>query len=239
MPQSSVDEQKRAGLIKTIAKNAKRQGNFSLASTLYMQIGEKLKAAKCLIKLGDTETIVKFAENARSNDIYILTANYLQNSDWHSNPNLMKKIIGFYTKAKSYHHLAGFYDACAAVEIDEYRDYERASKAIEEALKYLTKSNAEDKDSRMEQLQQKKFYIDKFIEAKQLAQTNPQEMMKVCQQLLSNGSTEVAIRAGDVYAQMIELLYHQEEIPAAFKVVQQMQERGIMVHPYLDQEMVK
>src|SRR5690349_7278697 len=102
--------------MRSVAKNAKRQGNFGLASTLYMQVGEKLKAAKCLVKQGDTETLIKFAGNARSQDIYILTANYLQNSDWHNNPNLMKKIIEFYTKAKSYQHLAGFYDACASVE---------------------------------------------------------------------------------------------------------------------------
>jgi intraflagellar transport protein 140 len=35
----------------------------------------------------------------------------------------MKHIITFYNKAKAYDHLAGFFDACASVEIDEYRDY--------------------------------------------------------------------------------------------------------------------
>ena len=28
-------------------------------------------------------------------------------------------------KAKSFEHLAGFYEACASVEIDEYRDYDK------------------------------------------------------------------------------------------------------------------
>ena len=37
----------------------------------------------------------------------------------------MKNIITFYTKARANEQLAGFYDACAAVEIDEYRNYEK------------------------------------------------------------------------------------------------------------------
>ena len=225
--------------MRTIAKNAKRQGNFGLASSLYMQIGEKLKAAKCLIRKGDTETVIKFADNARSQEIYILTANYLQTSDWHNNPNLMKKIIGFYTKAKSYHHLAGFYDACASVEIDEYRDYERASKALEEAVKYASRTNTDDKESKIQVLQQKKHFIDRFIEARQLAQENPQEMMRICQQLLSNPGADSAVRAGDVYAQMIELYYQKGDGDSSYKLVQQMQERGIMANRYVDQEMVR
>ena len=36
----------------------------------------------------------------------------------------MKTIISFYQKAKAFESLANFYDACAQVEIDEYRDYE-------------------------------------------------------------------------------------------------------------------
>jgi len=236
--ESAADEQKRANLLRTVAKNAKRQGNFGLASHLYMQLGEKLKAAKCLVKQGDTETLIKFAGNARSAEIYILTANYLQNSDWHNNPNLMKKIIEFYTKAKSYQHLAGFYDACASVEVDEYRDYDRASKALEEAIKYATKSTSEDKESKIQMLQQKKHFIDRFTEARQQIESNPQDVLRVCQQLLSNPGAESAVRAGDVFAQMIELYYHQGDGGSAYKLVQQMQERGIMANRYVDQEML-
>ncbi len=225
-------------MLKTIAKNAKRQGNFGLASTLYMQIGEKLKAIKCLIRQGDTETIIKFTDNARSPEIYILTANYLQTADWHNNPNLMKKIISFYTKAKSYNHLAGFYDACASVEVDEYRDYERASKALEEAIKYVSKANTDDRENRIQMLQQKKHFTDRFVEARQLAQSQPQEMVRICQQLLTNPGAENAVRAGDVYAQLIEYCYQQGDASAAYKYIQQMQEKGIMANRYVDQEMV-
>merc|ERR1712093_311391 len=95
---------------------------------------------KCLLKSGDTEKVIFFAGVSRNQKIYILAANYLQNLDWHNDPEIMKAIISFYTKAKAFEQLSGFYDACAQVEIDEYRDYEKAHGALREAVKQLNKA---------------------------------------------------------------------------------------------------
>lgn len=53
-----------------------------------MQAGDRLKALKCLLKSGDTKSIVYYAGVSRSRDIYILAANYLQNLDWHDDPQV-------------------------------------------------------------------------------------------------------------------------------------------------------
>jgi intraflagellar transport protein 140 len=95
---------------------------------------------QCLLKTGDTKNIIYYASVGRSRDMYILAANYLQNLDWHNDSELMKAIISFYTKAKAYDQLGGFYDACAQVEIDEYRDYDKALGALNEAAKCLEKA---------------------------------------------------------------------------------------------------
>ncbi len=58
----------------------------------------------------------------------------------------MKNIITFYVKAKAYDHLAGFFESCSIVEIDEYRDFEKAIAALKEAIKNLNKSTAQDKE---------------------------------------------------------------------------------------------
>ncbi len=113
-----------------MAKCCKRQGNYHLACKKYTQAGDKLKAMKCLLKSGDTEKITFFAGVSRTKEIYILAANYLQTLDWHSDPEVMKNIVAFYTKAKALDNLSSFYDACAQVEIDEYRDYEKALGAL-------------------------------------------------------------------------------------------------------------
>ena len=51
--------------------------------------------------------------------------------------------------------LSAFYDACAQVEIDEYRDYEKALGALKESLKYLIKANkVADKEQKLASLDQ-------------------------------------------------------------------------------------
>lgn len=55
-----------------------------------------------------------------------MAANYLQTLDWHSNAELMKNIINFYTKAGAHDSLAAFFEAYAQIKVDEFRDYDNA-----------------------------------------------------------------------------------------------------------------
>merc|ERR1719230_1729729 len=135
-----MDPAERSEILSQMAKLCKKQGSFQLACKKFTQAGDKLKAMKSLLKSGDTEKIIFFAGTARQPEIYVLAGNYMQSLDWHNDPDIMKNIISFYQKAKAHDKLASFYDACAQVEIDEYRDYEKAGKALREALKYLYKS---------------------------------------------------------------------------------------------------
>ena len=73
---------------------------------------------KSLLKSGDTERIIYFANVCRQKQVYIMAANYLQSLDWKKDPDIMKDIIQFYTRAKSMVLLAGFYDSCAQVCYD-------------------------------------------------------------------------------------------------------------------------
>jgi intraflagellar transport protein 140 len=70
---------------------------------------------KALLKSGDTEKIVFFANVSRQKEIYIMAGHYLQTLDWQRDPDIMKNIITFYTKGRALEPLAGFYDACAQV----------------------------------------------------------------------------------------------------------------------------
>lgn len=90
---------------------------------------------KALLKSGDTEKIVFFVNVSRQKEIYMMGANYLQTLDWHNDPDIMKNIIAFYTKAKATDSLASFYEACAQIEIDEYRDYDKALQVERSALR--------------------------------------------------------------------------------------------------------
>ena len=126
-----------------VAKVCKNQGSYHLSCKKYTQAGEKVKAMKALLKSGDTEKIIFFAGVSRNRDIYVMSANYLQTLDWHNDAEIMKSIINFYSKARAVESLAGFYESCAQIEIDEYRDYEKALGALRESLKHLQKSRTE------------------------------------------------------------------------------------------------
>merc|ERR1719443_705185 len=175
---NSMDPAQRSHILMEIAKLCRQQGSFQLACKKFTQAGDKSKAMKSLLKSGDTEKIIFFAGTARQPEIYVLAGNYLQSLDWHNDPEIMKNIIQFYSKAKAHDKLASFYDACAQVEIDEYRDYEKAGGALREALKYLCKylglgGNAEfDGDPRYQSLKQRLALVEQFAQVRKLAKTN-------------------------------------------------------------------
>lgn len=72
---------------------------------------------KALLKSGDTEKIIFFANVSRQREIYIMAANYLQSLDWQSQPEVLKNIVAFYTKGRAPELLANFYVACAQVPV--------------------------------------------------------------------------------------------------------------------------
>eukprot|EP00276_Gloeochaete_wittrockiana_P002244 CAMPEP_0184673476 /NCGR_PEP_ID=MMETSP0308-20130426/86689_1 /TAXON_ID=38269 /ORGANISM="Gloeochaete witrockiana, Strain SAG 46.84" /LENGTH=1407 /DNA_ID=CAMNT_0027120965 /DNA_START=36 /DNA_END=4259 /DNA_ORIENTATION=- len=232
-------DEARNQLLMHIAKICKKQGSFHLATKKYTQAGNKLKAMKSLLKSGDTEKIIFFAGVSRQKEIYIIAANYLQSLDWHNDPEIMKNIIKFYTNAKAFDSLASFYDACAQVEIDEYRDYEKALGALREALKYMLKAKVSDKDDRVQSLQQRIFLVERFVQARKLVRSEPTEMVRICHDLLQQNEVETALRVGDVYALLIEFYYDQRNIEQAYHLIEKMRERNIILSPYLDQEMVE
>ena len=90
----------------------------------------------------------------------------------------------FYQKAKAFDNLSSFFEACSNVEIDEYRDYEKAIAALKESIKHMSKSSSHEKDYRLDTLNTKKNLIQKFIDLKDLAESNPGEMVNGCHQLL-------------------------------------------------------
>jgi intraflagellar transport protein 140 len=112
----------------------KKQGNFKLGAKIYTMANEKMKGLKCLLKSGDVKAVISFATAARQTEVYVLAGNFLQSQNWHNSPQIMSTIISFYKKAKAWESLSNFYDACAQVEIDEYRDYEKALGAMKESL---------------------------------------------------------------------------------------------------------
>lgn len=160
------------------------QGDYHSATKKFTQAGDKIKAMKSLLKSGDTEKIVFFAGMSRQKEIYVMAANYLQSMDFQNDPKILKNIVTFYTKGQAYDLLANFYAVCAQGEIDEYRDYEKALKALQEAAKSLVKISPN--HSALEKLQQSVLSVKRFIELQDLAERRDFNSVTVgCRNLLS------------------------------------------------------
>jgi len=226
--EKSDDNTYRNQLLEQIADVCLAQGSYQLATRKYTQAGNKMKAMKALLKCGDTEKIVFFAQRCRQKEIYILAANHLQTLDWRNDTDILNNIVAFYTKGKALDFLSRFYERCAQNEIDDYQSYDKAVHALREAHKYLTKSKMKDFDEqeqRVHALTTKISLIERFLSIKQLADTNPEEMLQQAHALLKEPEVEAALQIGDVYGTMIEYLASAEQWPQAYETIQTMEQR--------------
>nr|XP_030728048.1 intraflagellar transport protein 140 homolog isoform X4 [Globicephala melas] len=223
-----LSEESRRELLEQIASCCMRQGNYHLATKKYTQAGDRLKAMRALLKSGDTEKIVFFAGVSRQKEIYIMAANYLQSLDWRKDPEIMKSIISFYTKGRALDLLAGFYDACAQVEIDEYQNYDKAHGALTEAYKCLSKAKARsplDQEARLAQLQSKMALVKRFMQARRTYTEDPKESVRQCKLLLEEPDLDSTVRVGDVYGFLVERHVQMEDLQTAYKYLEEMRKR--------------
>jgi intraflagellar transport protein 140 len=240
-PEGSVDTSERREILMDLAKALKKQGSFQLASKKYTLAGDRIRAIKCLVRSGDTNAVISYASKARNPEIYTLAANYLQQMNWRASIDIMKAIITFYTKAKSFIQLAGFYDSCAQAEIDEYGAYDKAVGALNEAIKYLAKDNSKTAVDLATAMERRIMLTNKFVEAKEAKSgRDPGKLIAICEALLQDPSVEEAIRIGDVYALLIEHFVTVNDMQEAYHYLQEMQNtRRIQPQQYLEKEMVE
>lgn len=162
----------------------------------------------------------------------------MQSLDWRNQPEIMKHIITFYTKAKSFDSLSLFYDACAQVEIDEYKNYEKALGALKESGKYMTKAKLPGKETKILQIKKRIALIEQFLSAKKLLVATPEEAINMCKEMAERPDIEEAVRAGDVYALLVEHFYSQRKPQQAFEITEKMRQRRIPLLYFLDKEVV-
>lgn len=238
-PPEADGDSDRKEILLGIAKALKLQGSYTLASKKYTQAGDRVRAIKCLVRGGDTKAVIQFASISRNAEIYKLAANYLQQMNWRESVDIMKAIITFYTKAKAFEQLAGFYDSCAQVEIDDYRDYEKAIGALRESLKHLAKASTRQAEDMASHTERRVMMIEKFVQARQLAAKDPDTMVAICEALLHEPNLEDAIRAGDCLAMLIEHFHSRNKLKEAYACIQEMEQRKIPPQPYVDAEILE
>ncbi|KAF6734703.1 Intraflagellar transport-like protein 140 [Oryzias melastigma] len=221
-----LSREARNELLERIADCCMRQGSYHMAAKKYSQAENTVKAMKALLKSGDTEKIIFFANRCRQKELFIMAANYLQSLAWHEDPQILKTIIHFYTKGKALALLAGFYEACAQVEIDDYQNYEKALDALTEAFKCLSKAkdaSGGQQAARLADLQHKITLIKKFIHIQRLYSEDPQEAALLCEALLQEPKLDPPIRIGDAFGFLINHHCQKGNLEAAYHKLEELQ----------------
>jgi intraflagellar transport protein 140 len=124
------------------------------------------------------------------------------------------------------------------VEIDEYRDYEKALGALRESQKYLEKANGSHIRELALVLDDRINMISKFVEARRSAKRDPSAMVNICQELLAEPKVEEAIRVGDCLAMLVEFFHAAGRMKEAYNYMKQMTDRNILLHPYIDASII-
>ncbi|RNF11394.1 Intraflagellar Transport Protein 140 [Trypanosoma rangeli] len=255
----NLSEEERTALLRQIADIAKDQGNWNLACKKYTQIGERLKAMKMLMRGGDVNKVIFFANHSRSTEIYTLAGNFLQSQNWHTNPNIYKHIVLFYTKAKAFGNLISFTDAFAQHQIDENRNYYDAWQALHECVEFLERNREAvySNDTVMvkdEDLRSRRDVIEQVVRAiKLLADSaadaeKAKELIAVCSDLIKRSRpshqdssiVSTAIRIGDVFALLVRY-YHENARSStdAMRVIDSMVKHAVEPRFFLERGLLE
>uniref|UniRef100_A0A183C9R0 Amidase domain-containing protein n=1 Tax=Globodera pallida TaxID=36090 RepID=A0A183C9R0_GLOPA len=228
----SLSSVERCNLLEQIARCSLQQGNYHFAAKKFTQAGNKLEAMRALLKSGDSQRVILFAQTARIGDIYRMAGNYLQSLNWKEDARLMRQIETFYVKAGAMDLLSNFYESCAQVEIDEFHDYKKAAAAYGEALRCLTKKLDEEdgKDKRYllerrEKLGQTLDLIAHFNEIKGLYETDPGESIRQLDELVERTGINEHIRLGDIYALIVAHNFKRENYRKAWQLIEHCEQR--------------
>merc|ERR1711998_35764 len=113
-----------------------------------------------------------------------------------------------------------------------------ALEALKKAARYMVKARTPDKEHLLASLQQRIYHIEQFVTARLNAKSDPAAMVRICHALVEQQDVETALRVGDCFALLIEFYHGQKNFDAAYKLIENMRSRQIVLHPYLEQDMI-
>ncbi|OTF78415.1 hypothetical protein BLA29_004051 [Euroglyphus maynei] len=91
-------------LMNTIAELCLEKGDYQLAAKLFNKLGKRIDSIKALIRTGQSDKIIQFANVARDRMVFKLAANFLQTINYDDTD----QVIRFYTKAQAHEELARY-----------------------------------------------------------------------------------------------------------------------------------
>ena len=238
---------------------------------------------KALLRTGDAERVIFFAGVRRDRDAYAMAADFprtlhrrggstgaapakTEKSRDEEKPggavDVAKHVVSFYRKAKAHGHLARFFEARAASDVDEFRDYDAALVALREARLCRAEALAEtERNTQTDQtrVSREKAHlaavdaavdaIGRFYDARGALNEHPDRAYSSIRGLADEMAARRAetarapvatVRAGDAFAMLVEHAFGVAgDAAAAHAVLVEMHAKGIPVASYVDWDMLR
>lgn len=257
----------RKEMVLRVGNIAKDQGSWNLACKKFAQVGERLKAMQMLMRGGDVEKVIFFANHSRNAEMFTLAANFLQSQNWSSNETIYRSIIQFYVKAKAYDSLMSFYDACAQMHIDERRNYPEALSCLVECVRTMdnalsaSKSAGVINEAKLASLKARVEILRSFVRCQELLNNidsekwgTPEEKKKsdeiisTCSDFIKRSRVtgtdrdllEDSLRMGDVFALLVKLYYSKMNEPKnALKVLESMPKHNVEPQLFMEMDFIE
>lgn len=121
------------------------------------------------------------------------------------------------------------------LEIDEYKNYEKALKAVMISKKYAEKGA----DTKLVgQITEKIEILQKYLSAKEALANDPAEGIKMLKEIVAEPAARDAMRIGDAYALIFDYFAHSGQNDMAWGIIEEMKKKKLSVNRYLDLENV-
>ena len=223
-----------------LAELCEQQGEYTLAANLYVKLKDHLAAMKALIRSGNTEKVIKFANLVRKKEIYILAANYIQTQNPREGQQLFDTVVTLYKKAGAVDKLARLYEASAQVEIDEYQEYQKGLDLIKKAKEIINGlEGVKNKQQRIDTMDIKIRWIEKYLHAIQLVQKEPKKGLAICVELLKSKGIENCLRPDDIYIVMVQCYVTQGNFKNAHKILEDLRRNGSDITWFMDVDQIQ
>jgi intraflagellar transport protein 140 len=227
-------------VMKRFASLCEQQGAFQTAATLYVKFKDHLAAMKALIRSGETDKVIKFANLVKKRETYILAGNYLQTLNPRHGDSVFDQVVTLYKKAGATDKLGRFYEAVARIEIDEYQEYPKGLELIKAGLKLLEDTpEVKQKEQIVAQMQKKIRLIEMYLEAQANVKKDPKKAMVTAVEILRNPLAESVMRTDDVYLIMVQASVAQGNFKSAHKILEDLLQNGTDISFLMDTESIQ
>eukprot|EP00494_Astrolonche_serrata_P002789 UN02795 len=112
----------------------------------------------------------------REKEVYILASNYLQSLDWMNDASILKIYFNSIYRPRLYDRLLYFYNSWSQLEIDEFRDYNRALDVLRKAEEVLCLEKLIDEEKSF-QLRRHIKIVDQFLQARSYIDSDEEQMV--------------------------------------------------------------